>query len=253
MAGMNIEQYFQQPKFQRLRRLIVSVEGIQKVGKTTLALTSAMLGPVAILDYDFGLQDMAVSAREVFPDIDLSRVWHLPLGAPTSMLLAQDVTQEEYKEAWKKATGAYYSALADPRIVTIVIDTGTEFWEACRLSHFNKLEKVWPMTSYAAPNGEMRKILRDAVESTKNLILIHRYKDEYVNDNRTGNQVFAGFKEIPGLVQMVVKLWKSKGQYGLTITDCRQKRVLEGTELPPAIATFPQLLNLVHGPEEEDE
>jgi len=253
MAGMSLEQYFRQPEFVRLRRLILSVEGPQKVGKSTLALTATALGGVGYLDYDFGLKDMAVSAKEVFPEIDLSKVWHLPLSAPTSMLKDADVPEAEYQKAWDKAIGAYYASLADPRIPTTVIDTGTEFWEACCLAHFSKLAKVFPPSKYTAPNGDMRKILRDATESTKNLILIHRYKDEYINDNKTGNQVFAGFKEIPGLVQMVVKMWKSKGQYGLTIVDCRQKRSLEGVELPPSVATFSHLLGLVHGPEEDDD
>ena len=53
-----------------------------------------------------------------------------------------------------------------------------------------------------------------------------------------------------GLVQMVVQLWKRDKEYGMTITECRHKRALEGIELPAAAANFPTLLDLVHGSQE---
>jgi hypothetical protein len=236
-----LEQYFSQPKFTRPRRLIVAVVGPVKSGKTTLGLTATELGPLAMLDYDYGTEGPISNFAG-------RKIWHLPLDVPTSMLLEKDVTLEDYKRTWIKAKEAYYAALADPTIKTIMVDTATEWWEACRLSFFGKLDKVWPQNRYAEPNGEYRKLIRDALEHPdKNIILNHHVKDEWVGDNRTGNKVFAGFSGTMALVQMVVALTKDD----LTIVDCRHKRALEGAKLPSSIASFPQLINLVHGPEVE--
>jgi len=218
------------------------VIGLQKVGKTTLGLSALSEGPLAMLDYDFGTEG-------VITNFDQKRIWHLALDAPTSMLHDDLVTAEAYKMAWIKAKGAYYAALTDPRIKTVMIDTASEFREAQILSFFGKLDKIMPHR-YGEPNGEMRKLLRDAYDRPDlNLVLIHKVKDEYINDVRTGRTVFSGFKDTPGLAQMVVTMWKrDNGEYGLTIVDCRHKRSLEGRELPAAVANFEMLLSLAHGP-----
>jgi hypothetical protein len=240
---MKLEDYFSQPQFAKPRRLILSVEGGQKVGKTTLAMSAIEIGPIALIDYDFG-------GEGVLDKYDQSKMWHLPLLSPVSMLLDESTQNDAYKVAWDKAKNAYYAALADPRIRTIVIDTASEFREAQLLAHFGRLSKVMPR-NYGEPNAEMRKLIRAAYERPDiNFILLHTVKDEYVDDTRTGVKVFSGFNGVPGLVQMVVRMWKRDKDYGLTIVDCRHKRSLEGAELPAAAATFPQLLNLVHGVEE---
>ena len=237
---MRLEDYFSQPQFTTPRRLILSAEGGQKVGKTTLAMSAIDIGPIALLDYDFG-------GEGVLDKYDQSKIWHLPLLSPTSMLLDENTQHAAYKEAWEKAKNAYYTALADARIRNIIIDTASEFREAQLLAHFGRLSKNLPR-NYGEPNAEMRKLIRAAYERPDiNFILLHTVKDEYVDDNKTGNKVFSGFNGVPGLVQMVVRMWKHGKEYGMTIVDCRHKRSLEGTELPAVIATFPQLLNLVHG------
>lgn len=239
--GLTLEQYFSQPHFLTPRRLILSIEGPQKVGKSTLGLTAMELGLTAMLDYDYGTEGVVTK-------FDYTNLWHLPLDAPHSMWLEDSVAHAEYKAAWKKAKDAYYAALGDARVKNILIDTSTEFRQAQLLSHFGRPTQIARM--YTEPNGEFRKLIRDAYERPDlNLILVHTVKDEYVNDTKTGNYIPNGFKEVPGLVQMVVRMWKRNGAYGLTITDCRHKRELEGKELPAAIATFPMLLNLVHGAE----
>jgi hypothetical protein len=239
---VRLEDYFSQPQFTTPRRLILSVEGGQKVGKTTLAMSAMGIGPIAILDYDFG-------GEGVLERYNQGEVWYMPLVSPVCMLLDENTQNAAYREAWEKAKNAYYAALADPRIRTIVIDTASEFREAQLLAHFGRLSKNLPR-NYGEPNAEMRKLIRAAYERPDlNFIMLHTVKDEYVDDIRTGHKVFSGFNGVPGLVQMVVRMWKRDKDYGLTIIDCRHKRSLEGAELPAVVANFTQLLNLVHGTE----
>jgi hypothetical protein len=237
---MKLEDYFQQPKFTCPRRLILMVAGPQKVGKTTLALSSCVEGLTAVLNYDYGLEG-------VINQFEGKPILVMDLEHPTSMAKDNESAEGDYKKAWAMAKDAYYTALNDKRVKSIVIDTASEFWESCRLAGLGRLEKVPPL-KYGEVNAEMRKIIRDAQESVdKNLILLHSVKDEYAKNERTGNQVFSGFSGTPGLVQMVLEMWKNGKDYSGTIVDCRQKRSLEGTELPASILTFPQLLKLVHG------
>jgi hypothetical protein len=245
--GQTLEQYFSQPKFLTPRRLVLAVIGPQKVGKTTLGLSAIACGPLAMLDYDFGLEGITADFRA---QLIKTGFYHTAFSPPTSMLLEQDITNEDYKKAWQRSKEAYYVALNDPRIKTILVDTASEWWEACRLSYFGKLTQVFPMNRYGEPNGDFRKLIRDALERPdKNVILTHKVKDEYANDQRTGRKIFSGMNDVPGLAQMVVEMWKRGKDYGLTIVDCRHKRSLEGTELPAVAADFPMLLSLVHGPE----
>ena len=241
----SLDQHFQRPEFNIPRRLLLMVIGSVKTGKSTLGLSAVGLGPLAILDYDMGLEGPLAPFKG-------KEIWHLPLDAPTSMLLEQDITNDDYKRVWLRAKDAFLFAVRDPRIKTVVVDTASEMWEACRLAHFGKLTQVFPMNRYGEPNGDFRYLLRAANDQTNlNVILTHKMKDEYVNDHRTGRKTFAGFNDVPGWAQMVVEMWKREKTYGLTIIECRHKRALEGTELPAAIASFPTLLDLVHGPAPE--
>jgi len=237
---MKLEDYFQQPDFTCPRRLVLMVAGPQKVGKTELALSACSEGLVAFLNYDYGLEGVIGKFKD-------KPILKMDLVHPTSMAKDKELAEADYKKAWERAKDAYYIALSDPRVKTIAIDTASEFWESCRLAGLGRLEKVPPLR-YGEVNAEMRKIIRDAQETKdKNLILLHTVQDEYANNERTGCQVFSGFKGTPGLVQMVLEMWKHDKEYGGTIIDCRQKRSLEGTELPAAILNFAQLLKLVHG------
>lgn len=237
---MKLEDYFQQPEFTRPRRLILSVEGPQKVGKTTLALTAADEGLLALLNYDYGLEG-------VIDQFKGKPIMVMNLDHPASMAKDDGMAEEDYKKAWSKAKDAYCTALNDKRVKVVAVDTGSELWEGIRLSGLGRLGKVLPQ-KYGEVNAEMRKLIRDAYERPDlNLILLHPMRDEYAGNERTGKQIFSGFQGVPGLVQMVLRMWKSGNEYGGTIIDCRQKRALEGLDLPAAVLTFPQLLRLVHG------
>jgi hypothetical protein len=216
------------------------IAGPQKVGKTTLALSACTEGLTAVLNYDYGLEGV-ISQFKGKP------ILVMDLLHPTSMAKDKELAEADYRKAWEQAKDAYYTALGDKRVKSIVIDTATEFWESCRLAGLGRLEKVPPLR-YGEVNAEMRKIIRDAQETKdKNLILLHTVQDEYANNERTGNQVFSGFKSTPGLVQMVLEMWRDENNYGGTIINCRHKRALQGVEIPAAILNFSQLLTLVHG------
>jgi hypothetical protein len=104
--------------------------------------------------------------------------------------------------------------------------------------------------------------------------MLHKMKEEYVEDKNTGNVIRSGFGNMPYLVQILVRLWRRTeeeedkrtpkdkqtaklykrksigGDYGLTILDCRQNGSLAGEELREPVNTFPMLMQMIY-PESE--
>ena len=129
----------------------------------------------------------------------------------------------------------------------IIGDNWTEVWELCRLANLGRLTQV-PPHFYGVPNGEMRKLIRDAkARPDITLVLIQKLTAEYANDKATGLKVPAGFKDIPYLVQIVVNCWRKDKKFGITVGKCTHNPTTEGLELVEPMSTFPILMGMVHG------
>ena len=132
------------------RRLILSIEALEGVGKTRFTLTAP--GPIAFLNFDYGLEgvverssyEKAIYVASIKLDFQggKDQIDHAP----------------PRRELQKFETN-YQTALKQAR--TIVIDTGTELWELMRLAAFGKLTQVMPH-HYAPVNQEM-----DAADQTR--------------------------------------------------------------------------------------
>ena len=221
------------------RRIILSAEAREKRGKSNLALTAP--APHAIFDFDTGLEGVL----EKF-----SRTKEIYIGdyrRDKGLILSQ----AEWQAQWSKFKKEYVAALSNPAIRTVTIDTATEAWETLRLAKFGKLSQVMP-NQYGPANDEYREIVRVAFGSDKNLILLHKMKEEYVASkanpaiaNWTGEYVRAGFKDSPYLVQMNLFLDRTKDGFLCRILDCRQSPVLAGMEIYNDDITFPNIATLV--------
>ncbi len=219
------------------RRLLISVEGRIKQGKTHFALTAP--GPIAIQSLDMGL-DGVVQKFQTRKPIHVATYD----GVKTDDLKNMSPEQVAQKMAgiWEQFVEDYKWALANCR--TVVWDTGTEAWELNRLATLGKIGNVKPH-HYTMVNMEHRELVRLAEKSDANLILLHRVKKEYVNENYTGRMERAGFNDIGSWVHILSKAERREDGFHLIVQECRQNATLAGLDLPEPMASFPQLAQLV--------
>jgi len=231
---------FEEVNIEDILRIILNIEGMDKEGKSHLALTAP--GPISLIDMDTGLEGV------INKFIKKKKIYR-------AFFNYHDATsQSEWDTMWKKMKQAFLDALATKVIRTLIVDTASEMWELCRMANFGKLAQVKPH-HYAPVNAEFRDLIRKAYDTDKNLILIHKQKKEYVDEKWTGNMERAGFGDIGYAVQVNAISWRvtkldetyGKGRedgyrgFGITIRNCRQQAELAGMELLEPLNTFGQL------------
>lgn len=229
------------------RRIILSVEAREKRGKSNFALTAP--DPHVLFDFDTGLEGVLekfTSTKEIYVG-DYRRDKGLVLTPP------------QWQAQFLKFKSEYVGALGNPSIRTITWDTATETWELLRMYKFGKLTQVMP-TQYGPVNDEYRELIRLAFGSDKNLILLHKMKEEYVASkanpaiaNRTGGYIRAGFNDTPYLVQMNLLLDRNEEGFTCKILDCRQNPTLTGMILTNDDINFQMIGTLVFPETSEDD
>lgn len=225
---------FEEPDYEIQKRLVVSIDGHNQGGKTHLALTAP--DPIALINFDDGLEGVIHKFKD--KQIVVKNMEHPPDGA------------EGNNAYWQRAVtqfkSAYFKALQTPAIRTIIIDTGTELWEVLRLARLGKLSQVMP-TQYIAVNAEMQQLVRTAYSYSKNLIILHKFKQVYEGNNWNGEYTRAGFSGMGYAVQVCIEAFYEDGEFGLRIYDkCRHNPTLaEGLELYGDMCNFETLMETV--------
>lgn len=239
---------FQKWKPEARKRLIISVEGLRKNGKTNFALTAP--GPIGYMNFDDSLEGVVekfADKKDIFPfDYKLPFSLALP-GTPSGNTLADSA-----KKVWEKFVIDFREVIKQTR--TAVVDTCSESWELIRLARLGKLASVLPH-QYVAVNAEFRELLRLASDSDCNLILLHKLKPEYKDDKKTGNYERAGFGDVDFVVQLILRAYKDPkaeglDQFRMKIAACRHNPLLEGMEFVGEDCDFSKVAAKVTGTEE---
>ena len=237
---------FERASTKKIHRLIASIVGDWKKGKTTFALTAP--APIALIDMDTGLEGVVEKwAKE-------KEIWVKTFDYHE----AKD--QDEWLEIWEDSKKAFTDALDDPKIRTVIIDTATEWYELIRMARFGKLNKVILEKGEARPypwgpvNQEFRELLRKSLKTNKNVLFLHKTKAEYEDNEKTGRRIRAGFGDMEFIIQLNATCYRDgeKGFY-LVINDCRQNADVMGLELAEPLNTFPNLGMLVFPETSEEE
>lgn len=196
------------------RRLIASIQGAPGKGKTHLSLTAP--GPIAYCNFDFGTEGVVDKPEFAGKEIHLAD-YHLDFP----------YTQPAAKGVYDQFTTDYKAALGSEVVRSVVIDTATEGWEIIRLAKLGKLQNIMPIM-YAPVNREYAELIRKAYYSDANLILIHKQKKEYVNEQWNGKYERAGYGDTGYLVQVEVEAFKEDGVYKVRVVKSRQNPGIEG-------------------------
>lgn len=234
-------------------RLIISVEGREKQGKTHFALTAP--GPICYQSIDIGTEGVI----QKFPD---KKVMLANYDVEVSRKLreaGEDAVITHIAQQWEKFVDDYYAALK-AGVRTIVWDTASEVWEFLRLARLGKLTQVMPK-NYTEVNNEFRGLLRKAYSHDSNLILLHKSKEQWedvptdrgVKSRKTGAYERKGMNDVGFLVQAMVlcyreeveneKSGKTESQFSVKILDSRHNPEANGEDLPDA--DFPMIASYI--------
>jgi len=232
------------------RRLIMAIDAREKSGKSHFALSGPE--PVAVINLDVGLDGVVQkfqSDKEIW-------VQDIPVNIQELKELTPQMAAKEADRAYQQVLKAYKAVLGEAR--TIVYDNATEVWELLRMARFGKLDHVKPH-HYGPVNAEYRELIRMAYDqSVTNLILLHKMKDEYIDDKRTGLVKRAGFADTAFLVQMNALCYRGPEEtvpdcFHMQIMDCRQNAELNNVDVSGADLNFPFIATLVFPDTKEED
>ena len=218
-------------------RLIMTIDALEKSGKNHLAFSAP--DPIAIISLDVGLEGVLQKFKK-------KRIYVSEHRLPITTGMSDAKALEISLKVWKAIRQDYCDALDTKEIRTIICDTGTEMWENCRLSWFGKLTEVLPH-HYAKPNKEWSDLVRMGYENDKNVIWLHKLKDEYTGNKRTGEYKRAGQSDMGFLVQVAGRAWKDPkvstvpDKFHYTVTDCRFNPEIEGLDFGGEECNFPMI------------
>lgn len=185
-------------------RLAVSIEGLDKCGKSDWALRTAP-GPIALVTNDPGTEYVLQKLRSIpdyakkFPFV-LVQNFEKP---DPKVIKAADVDKAEWamwQKEWKKFEGATDALVSDRTCRTVVIDTASELAQLCELSYFGKLRgnaRIDIRTEFnRAMAGWFWKLYKGRPDL--NIIMIHRLKKQYAPKSNGGEDAWTGKYEREG-------------------------------------------------------
>ena len=220
-------------------RMTVVVKGRWKTGKTNFSLTAPP--PIAHINLDVGLEGVIEKFRRIKEIYTDDYIYRTETGQSTQAIALP---------VWTKLREDYTFFLNSKETRTIVMDTESEAFDLIRFARLGTLALPREASyKYGPVNAEFRQLLLSAMASDKNLILIKKMKDEYIKNERTGNDEPAGYKEISYLVQVNLLAWRDglDGPFHLTIEDCRQNPDVGGMDLEGEMCDWEFLKGLVFG------
>lgn len=235
--GFN-DEYVEKP-----RRIIASLFGKAKTGKTHFSLTAPE--PIIYFNVDIGTEGVVNKFQEQGKYI---------------LLYDVRVPKEAGKDVWSRMWADLKFRVAKAyslKAGTVVWDTASEVYELARLAHFGRLTEIKP-SDYAIVNNEWRELLRQAYDAPTNTIFIHKVKASWgmiptssgSRLGKTGEYEVSGFSEMDYLVQMNLEtgcIYEESGpEFSVLIKDCRQNPNIAGQLLSGPMCNFDFLLGLVH-------
>ena len=257
--------------------MILSIEGEEKSGKTTLAYTAPL--PIVGFSLDMGTERAIYGAKypEFFDGLKI-RTEHYKRGDKPDLnnpaWVGQDITIFEIPmpiqldnmhlvgniEAWEYFFLLFYRAI-ESGVRTIVIDTMTLVRRLKAESYLQELQegskgrprKQLIQIEYGPVNDAIRSIYSHCKNEGVDLIAIHHLTDEYrqtldsngmITSAATGNRVLEGLTGTHRNVDVALRLEKIKGQ-GIVgkMVNCGPNLDLE--DIPIANPSWDKIVTMI--------
>jgi hypothetical protein len=234
----------------------MALYGLEKTGKSHFCLTAPE--PIRIVNTDYGIDELFRAHPEFMSlDVEIEDIPILTPGEHEAAQAALALFHTRYLE---------WLAYCGERGGTVVLDNATFLWDIVQLvkleeakrERFKKQSKVSDIDNlresrfdYGPVNAYMGAMLRQAFRYPKlNMILIHGTKQLYDDRGQElSSYKMAGFKEVPAIVQALVrtdKVTNGKGiDWGKVIERSRDNPGAEGLRVPNA--DFPIIMASILG------
>jgi len=225
---------FTQAQEPMAQRLVINIQGLEKTGKTHLALTSP--SPLAFISIDKG-EEGVIQKFQYNESIARMEVRYDPTAGSSAANDLWEYVKDQIRQAYQINQG------------TLIIDTATELWEMMRLGRLGKLTQVRPH-HYAPVNAEMNEVIRWAYDATSmNTIFLHKMGSVF---DVPGQLERKGFSQMGYLVQANIQAFRRDlpeggSSFGFQVLDHRTAPQLNGYVLEGERATIPWLLHYSWG------
>ena len=221
------ENGFRPASNQAPKRLIINLAGLEKTGKTHLALTGRQ--PIFMFSIDVGTEGVV----EKFVNRGIE-VWEYKIHVEKSVSEGNEQAMwDHWKAQWldlKMKLWLVYQM--NPG--TVIIDTWGECYELARLAHFGKAGAM--PNQYPVVYADLRAMVRWGYDSlTSTTIFLHKMGVKY---NTVDQLEVKGFSDMDYLVQLNLRNGRvdasEPGQmpeFMTWIKDCRQNPLCNGFTL----------------------
>lgn len=235
--------------------MILSIEGEEACGKTTLAYTAP--GKIVGFQFDLGSERALFGTQyeELFKGKEIQTIPYSPSPDPKGAWSKHDITVYELpspiqlegirvfgaEELWLYFIKLFAKALTDPTVDSIAVDTMTIARKVRADAHLQSLqEKAFnrdgtrkpgvhlreqlQQIEYGHPNGSIRDLYTAGAGSRKNMAAVHHLTDEYrpstdgkgeVTSVLTGKRILEGLAQTYRFVDIAVRCSKN-GKKGIT-------------------------------------
>jgi len=231
--------------------MILIIWGEDKSTKSTVAMTVVdVYPPAAYMEFDIGGFDRAKGRfRQQIKDGKFIREYQFRgMSKPVALdyvMPVQGVSIDPktieirpskmvvgMKELWYRFYAHFMALLADEKISSIIVDTGTLLWSVCcdgllqekqetqcddrgNLLPGQKLRQQLLEIEYKDANQRMRSLFYQAKARKKNLIVVHHATDEYKNmlvkgeltKAPTGKRKIHGWRQLGDSADMVINVY----------------------------------------------
>lgn len=204
--------------------VVISAEGLEKCGKTWSILHTAP-HPLVYVSCDRDNR-RAIKAARVAGRTILCSGQYLFVPSPDQIHVAgqkddDDVLIENGKRMaplWAAIHRDFMDALKDPKVATVVLDSGTAAYNMVRIKCFGKVNGVG-VFKYTKTNAIFGELVAAAQASGKVVIFVHRLGDEWSSgdaggqNKKTGGFVMQGYNQMNFEVDAIVRHRKTTEGY----------------------------------------
>ena len=190
----------------------------QKRGKSRWAFTAPK--PLAYLQWDNNYEHVLAWARKEYGKDKIKHLSYRPDPRADA--------KAAHRAEWERFLKDYDYCVRNFK--SVVVDTMSEVNDARKVSEFGRTLQIMNIF-YGSFYSDYRWMVRHALDNDANVIFVHRMKDEYLNNERTGGLKLEGWAGIAYEAQVLLEHRRDdEGVFVSTIRECAQDAMLNGME-----------------------